>query len=95
MKNELSIKVIIAGRTYPLTIDRDEEESIRQAVKVINESIKVLESNYAVKDKQDLLAMVALQMASELEVKKDEVSSGSNLEELDAINQMMASYLAN
>ena len=95
MKNELSIKVIIAGRTYPLTIDRDEEESIRQAVKVINESIKVLESNYAVKDKQDLLAMVALQMASELEVKKEEVSNGSNVEELDAINQMMASYMAN
>ena len=63
--SELSIKVSVAGRVYPLSITLEEEENIRQAAKQIDENIQMLQSNYAVKDKQDLLAMTALQMATE------------------------------
>ncbi|HAE31771.1 MAG TPA: cell division protein ZapA, partial [Flavobacteriales bacterium] len=66
--NELSIKVTIAGRTYPLTIDRSEEEKIRVAVSKINDNIKDLRDNYAVKDTQDLLAMTALQFSTQSEL---------------------------
>ena len=52
--SSLSIKVTIAGRTYPLTIDRNEEEVIRKAAAEINKNIDSLKSNYAVKDVQDL-----------------------------------------
>ena len=62
--SSLSIKVTIAGRTYPLTIDRNEEEVIRKAAAEINKNIESLKSNYAVKDVQDLLAMTALQFAT-------------------------------
>lgn len=62
---ELSIKVVIAGRTYPLTIKREEEESVRKAAKLINDRIKEYEDNYSVRDKQDLLAMTALQIATQ------------------------------
>ena len=34
--SQLSIKVNIAGRTYPLTIERSEEEMIRKAADNIN-----------------------------------------------------------
>jgi cell division protein ZapA len=61
----LSIKVNIANRVYPLTVKPEEEESIRKAVKAINEMIKEFEHNYAVKDTQDLLAMCALQFGSQ------------------------------
>jgi len=61
----LSIKVNIANRVYPLTVKPEEEESIRKAVKAINEMIKEFEQNYAVKDTQDLLAMCALQFGSQ------------------------------
>lgn len=64
MKN-LSIKVNIANRVYPLTIDPAEEENVRLAAKKINEMVKEYEDNYAVKDKQDLLAMSALHFASQ------------------------------
>ena len=37
--SSLSIKVTIAGRTYPLTIDRNEEEVIRKAAAEINKNI--------------------------------------------------------
>ncbi|MEX1190986.1 MAG: cell division protein ZapA [Brumimicrobium sp.] len=59
-----SIKVILAGRNYPLTINEGEEEVVREAVDGINNSIKRLQENYAVKDMQDLLAMTALQLAT-------------------------------
>ena len=66
--DKLKIKVSIAGRTYTLTINRDEEENIRKAATKIEAIIKQFESNYAVKDKQDLLAMCALQLSSKVEI---------------------------
>lgn len=62
--NEISVKVTIAGRTYPLTVAPEQEDVIRKAEKKIEDSLSVFQRNYAVKDKQDLLAMAALQVAS-------------------------------
>lgn len=61
---KLSIKVVVAGRTYPLTLNEGEETKVLKAAEDINKAIKVLQDNYAVKDMQDLLAMTALQLAS-------------------------------
>lgn len=68
--DKLKIKVSIAGRVYPLTINREEEENIRKAASKIEAVVKQFESNYAVKDKQDLLAMCALQLSSKVEETK-------------------------
>ena len=62
---ELSIKVNIADREYPLTIESSEEENVRKAVKKIAEKLKSLEKSYAIRNKQDLLAMCALQLTAE------------------------------
>jgi cell division protein ZapA (FtsZ GTPase activity inhibitor) len=61
---EFSINVNIADRTYKMTIEKQEEEIVRKAAKLINDKIKEFASNYAFKDKQDLLAMIALQYTS-------------------------------
>ena len=61
---ELSIKIKIANRVYPLTVDASEEEGIRNAAEKINQSIGDFERFYAVKDKQDLIAMAALKVAT-------------------------------
>ena len=63
--SELSIKVSIGGRSYPLTIKRSEEEKIRKAASEIDKNLKELKNNYAVVDTQDLLAMTVLQYATE------------------------------
>ena len=69
MGENLKIRVTIGDRVYPLTIKGEgEEEGIRLAVKKINELIKKFEHNYAVRDKQDVLAMSALHFASQQEV---------------------------
>ena len=64
--DKISLKIIIAGRTYPLTIKKEEEAVIKSAAERINSNIKKLQSSYAVKDMQDLLAMTSLQMAVQM-----------------------------
>ena len=63
----LNIKINIANRTYPMTINRDAEENIRKSVKKIEERLKFYEKNYAIKDRQDLLAMCLIEIATKLE----------------------------
>ncbi len=63
----LSIKINIANRTYPMTINRNAEENIRKSVKKIEERLKFYEKNYAIKDRQDLLAMCLIEVAAKLE----------------------------
>ncbi len=58
---EFIITVTIADRIYKLTIEKDEEEMVRKAARLIDEKIKEYAISYAYKDKQDLLAMIALQ----------------------------------
>jgi len=84
MNEKLKIKVNIADRVYPLTVKFDEEEGVRKAVKNINELIKKFEQSYAVRDKQDVLAMSALQFASKLEVK----NLYNENEKIDAENKL-------
>tara|TARA_B100000902_G_scaffold276179_1_gene261913 strand:+ start:742 stop:1029 length:288 start_codon:yes stop_codon:yes gene_type:complete len=67
MGDKLSIKLHIANRIYPMKIERNSEEYIRNAVKKIEDRIKFYEKNYAIKDKQDLLAMCLIEYASKFE----------------------------
>jgi cell division protein ZapA len=69
MDEKLKIKISIADRVYPLTVDLSQEEGLRTASKKIV-MMKQFEENYAVRDKQDVLAMCALQFASQEKNKK-------------------------
>lgn len=69
MADKIKIRVTIANRVYPLNISSpNEEEGMRKAAKKINELVMRFEQDYAVSDKQDVLAMCALQFASALEI---------------------------
>lgn len=95
--SEISIKVNIGTRTYPLTVKPEEEDVIRQAAKNINDSIKNLQENYAVKDVQDLLAMTALQLATQQLVKKAVVvpeNTEALKAEVEEINRMIEKALS-
>jgi cell division protein ZapA (FtsZ GTPase activity inhibitor) len=59
--DELSISVTIADRSYKLAVEKEQEELVRKAVRMIDNRIKEYSNNYAYKDKQDLVAMVALE----------------------------------
>jgi cell division protein ZapA len=67
MDDLLKIKLTIADRVYPMSISSKQELSLRSSAKKIDATIKKLEQNYAVRDKQDVLAMCSLQYAAKLE----------------------------
>ena len=85
---KLKINLVIAGRTYPLSVNNTrEEEGMRRAATKINELIARYEENYAVSDKQDVLAMCALQFASKLEISSINKNT-ENEEALQKINEL-------
>ena len=96
MAEKLKIKLSIANRVYPLTIAPDQEEGLRKAAKKIEAMISQFEQNYSVRDKQDVLAMCALQFASQVEQKKiDKAEVSVEVESrLDALNQLLHSHLS-
>ena len=85
---KLKINLVIAGRSYPLSVNSNiEEEGMRKAAANINQLISKYEKNYAVSDKQDVLAMCALQFASKLEISTLDTEE-TNTEALDKINEL-------
>ena len=64
MDEKLRITLKIADRIYPLTIDPKNEEVYRVASEKINEKVRFFEENYAIKDRQDALAMCAISFAT-------------------------------
>lgn len=97
MDGKLKIKISIADRIYPLTVNFDQEEGMRVAAKKIDTMIKQFEANYAVRDKQDVLAMCALQFASQVETKQKTniVNSKDTVEKLENINTLLNQVLDN
>ncbi|ASV28941.1 cell division protein ZapA [Maribacter cobaltidurans] len=96
MSEKLKIKLSIADRVYPLTIDPSQEEGLRKAAKNIEQLAKKFEQNYAVRDKQDVLAMCALQFASKIEQKGIERTNGTleAEERLKALTELVNLQLA-
>jgi len=95
MSEKLKIKLSIADRVYPLTVDLSQEEGLRSASKKIDVMIKQFEESYAVRDKQDVLAMCALQFASQLEQKTidNSIDGTETMDRLKKINDLLIQYL--
>lgn len=95
MSEQLKIKLSIANRVYPLTIDSKQEEGLRKAAQKIDAMIKQFEQSYSVRDKQDVLAMCALQFASQKEQKTIDIEylNEEVEDKLVAIDQLLEKYL--
>ena len=76
--DELTISVTIADRPYRLTIKRNEEEIIRKAANEINKNLKHYSDSFAYNDKQDLLAMVALEKTTNALMNRNELKDIDN-----------------
>jgi cell division protein ZapA (FtsZ GTPase activity inhibitor) len=84
---EISIKINIADRVYPLKVNMEEEEIIRRAAKLINDRIKEYQENYAVRDKQDLLSMCVLHYAT-LALQADKKGAVEDTEVAEKVYQL-------
>lgn len=92
---ELSIKIRIGNREYPMRVKAEDEERIRRAGKQLNEKIKNYQSQFGIDDTQDLVAMVAFDCLVE-KLKREESSEASDdyaLNELTKLNQLISNTI--
>lgn len=96
MSDKLSIKLHVADRVYPLTVNTSQEEGLRKAAKDIEQMIKQFEQSYAVRDKQDVLAMCAIQLASLVnQIKIDSASEKKEtIERLQRLSSILDAQIA-
>ena len=80
MDDKLSIRVNVSDRYYPLKVERNDEEKIRRAARMINEKVLQYKQRYSDKDVQDFLAMAALQYVIKL-IEEEEKGSNNYLPE--------------
>ena len=92
MGPKLNIKLTIAGKSYPLTIDREKEEFYRRAEKEVNELVSVYRNRFRA-EPEDYLAMAALQLAvNNVEVERSR-SLGEDIDKLVALNNELDRYI--
>lgn len=89
---ELSIKLRIGNREYPMKVKAEDEEHIRKAGKLLNEKIKNYRNQFGIDDNQDLLAMVAFDCLVEKMKKEETIESTDevSLDRIKNISQMIA-----
>jgi cell division protein ZapA len=75
MDDKLSIRVNVADRYYPLKVERENEEKIRKAARMINEKVLQYKQKYTDKDVQDFLAMAALQYVIKLTEEEEKLEN--------------------
>jgi cell division protein ZapA (FtsZ GTPase activity inhibitor) len=75
MDDKFSIRVNVADRYYPLKVERENEEKIRKAARMINEKVLQYKQRYTDKDVQDFLAMAALQYVIKLAEEEEKLEN--------------------
>ncbi|MPQ46575.1 cell division protein ZapA [Marinifilum sp. N1E240] len=93
MDKKLSIKVGVAGRSYPLNIDRSQEEVIRKAAKMIDEKVMQYKQRYKDKDTQDFLAMASLQYVIKVLELENKADVAPVYNELKAMERELSEFL--
>lgn len=93
MDDKLSVNLTIGDRVYPLRIDRNEEENIRRAAKIITDKVVQYKQRYASKDTQDCLAMATLQFVIQKFNSERQIEYSPVVEELERMNDFLAEYL--
>ncbi|HEY9115896.1 MAG TPA: cell division protein ZapA [Bacteroidales bacterium] len=90
------IKVIIAGRPYMMSVERDEEEIVRKAANHINEMVLTYSKSFEYKDQQDLFAMITLQhVANSIRLESNITYKDNEMEKnLSRIDGLLKNHLA-
>ena len=93
---ELSIKIRISDRDYPMRVDASEEERIRVAGKLINEKLKHFREQFGIDDKQDLLSMTVFDAVMD-KLKSDQTTTDNESivqNKIEHIDRILSEALA-
>ncbi|HEX7585834.1 MAG TPA: cell division protein ZapA [Prolixibacteraceae bacterium] len=94
MTEKLSINIKIDGRSYPLKVDKENEEKFRKAAKIINDIVLQYRQKYQTSDSQDVLAMTAFQFVLKTIELEEKVDRSPLFDELKKIDEELGDYLS-
>lgn len=94
MKEDVSIKVKIADRIFPIKVSAQEEYYVRKAVKNIDQKIKEIRAHYGIKEYKDVLAMIALELATDQAKyqSKKWIEDDGVTEQIEGLDEMLSAY---
>lgn len=92
--SDLSLRLRIANREYPMKVKEAEEQNVRKAAAVVNERVKAFRGKFGIEDKQDLLAMVAFDCTIKSVREKSNMDDDETLQKIQTLNQMIEQALA-
>ena len=95
MDDTFLINIKIAGKEYPLTINRKEERLVRAAAAQINSKILQYQASFpsASLEARDLLAMVAFQLSYENLQLEDRNDTTPFTEKIQQVSKELEDYL--
>ncbi|RHJ92469.1 cell division protein ZapA [Parabacteroides bouchesdurhonensis] len=92
MNDPLGIHLNIAGKSYPLTIERRDEEIYRKAELRVREVVALYQSRFG-RDMKDLLAMAAVHLALQNLQLKDKNDTSPFTEKIQQLTDELEEYL--
>ena len=93
MAEPLKIHLTVAGRKYPFSIDRTQEELYRKAERETNAMISTIKSSFELDD-EGVLAYAALLLALDKVVQTTARSLDDDMAELTRLDRMLEAHLA-
>ena len=93
MEDKLAIKLKIIDRYYPLKIDWNDEEKLREASRRINDVVDKYRQRYNDKDNQDFLAMACLQFVTRLLEFEGNANPEPVIKELSELNKELEVFI--
>lgn len=93
MAEPLKIHLTVAGRKYPFTIDRAQEELYRKAERETNEMISKIKSAFELDD-EGVLSYAALLLALDKVQQATARSLDDDMAELTRLDRMLEAHLA-
>jgi cell division protein ZapA len=91
---EVTVNLNIAGRNYPLKVNKEDVAKLNEAERMINAKIDLYEKSFSVKDKQDLLAMCIINFATEITRNQSNIQEYENIAlQIKDTEQYLNTYL--
>ncbi len=94
MTEKLSINIKIDGRTYPLKVEKENEEKFRKAAKIINDIVLQYRQKYVNSDSQDFIAMAAFQFVVKNIDLEEKVNQSPLFDGLKRLDEDLGDYLS-
>ncbi|GCB35287.1 MULTISPECIES: cell division protein ZapA [Bacteroides] len=92
MNDKIKINLQIADSNYPLTINREEEEMVREAAKQVNIRLNAYRGYYKNLEPEKIIAMVAYQFSLEKLQLKQRNDTSPFTEKVQELNELLENY---